>query len=195
MDKAMVSQIVQRIYRHWLPYDSAMSLSLKDKVRRYCNYWGDKWIGGAILRSPRFLFFMTRLWKVNVLILTTRGRRSGKTRTTILQFFPDGGNIVIVAANSGRSSNPDWFYNLKASPTTQVQIMNRTQQVHAEELSKDEAIAFWPRILRVAPPYQWYRKVTSRTIPLLRLTPVGQAGEQTMLRRTLANQERNFIII
>jgi hypothetical protein len=54
-------------------------------------------------------------------------------------------------------------------------------QVHAEELSTDEAIAFWPRILRVAPSYARYQKATSRTIPLVRLVPVGRAEEQTML--------------
>jgi deazaflavin-dependent oxidoreductase (nitroreductase family) len=62
--------------------------------------------------------------KVDVLILTTRGRRTGKTRTVLLQFFRNGANMVIVAANSGRSSHPGWFYNLKATPTVRVQMGN-----------------------------------------------------------------------
>jgi deazaflavin-dependent oxidoreductase (nitroreductase family) len=126
--------------------------------------------GGRIAR-PR---------KVDVLILTTRGRRTGKTRTVLLQFFRDGANLVIVAANSGRSSHPGWFYNLKATPTVRVQVMDRILQVRAEELSSDEAIAFWPRILRVAPSYERYQQATNRTIPLVRLVPVEQVGEPTM---------------
>ncbi len=85
-----------------------------------------------------------------------------------------------MAANSGRSSHPDWFYNLKATPTAQIQVMDRTSRVHAEELPTDEATVFWPYILRVAPTYARYQKATSRPIPLMRLVPLGQAGEQTM---------------
>ena len=166
-----------------------MSLSLKDKALLYLNYEGDKRLGGLAIWLYRLTDGrITGLWKVNVLILTTRGRRTGKTRTTLLQFFPDGENIVIVAAKSGRSSHPGWFYNLMANPRVQVQIMDRIMQVHAERLSNDEAIAFWPRVLLIAPAYERYQRATSRTIPLVRLTPVEQAGEQTTLRVVLANQ-------
>ena len=86
---------------------SPRSLSRKDKVALFLNYELDKRLGGLVvslyrLTGGRF----TRLLKVNVLILTTRGRRSGKTRTVLLQFFQDGANWVIVAANSGRPSTP-----------------------------------------------------------------------------------------
>lgn len=160
---------------------SPRSLTRKDKVALYLNYELDKRLGGLgvglyRLTGGRF----TRLLKVNVLILTTRGRRSGKTRTILLQFFQDGANRVIVAANSGRPSHPGWFYNLKATSTAQVQVMDRILQVRAEELSADETTAFWPRVLRVAPTYARYQKATSRTIPLVRLVPALQAGEQTM---------------
>ena len=158
---------------------STRSLSLKDKVALYLNYELDKRLGGLGVGLYRLTGGRIAR-KVDVLILTTRGRRSGKTRTVLLQFFRDGANLVIVAANSGRSSHPGWFYNLKATPTARVQVMDRTVQVHAEELSTDEAIAFWPRILRVAPTYARYQKATSRPIPLVRLVPVGRAGEQTM---------------
>jgi deazaflavin-dependent oxidoreductase (nitroreductase family) len=151
-----------------------MSLSLRDKALLYLNYEGDKRLAGLATWLYRLTDGrITGLWKSNVLILTTRGHRTGKTRTTLLQFFPDGASVVIVAANSGRSSHPGWFYNLMANPTVQVQIMDRIVQVHAGRLSNDEAIAFWSRVLRIAPAYERYRRATSRTIPLVRLTPVG----------------------
>lgn len=160
---------------------SPRSLSLKDKVVLSLNHELDKRLGGLgvglyRLTGGRF----TRLLKVNVLILTTRGRRSGKTRTVLLQFFPDGASRIIVAANSDRPSHPGRFYNLKATSTAQVQVMDRILQVRAEELSADETTAFWPRVLRVAPTYERYQQATSRPIPLVRLVPVGQAEEQIM---------------
>jgi F420H(2)-dependent quinone reductase len=158
---------------------STRSHSLKDKVVLYLNYELDKRLGSLGVGLYRLTGGRIAR-KVKVLILTTRGRRSGKMRTVLLQFFPDSANLVIVAANSGRSSHPGWFYNLKATPTARVQVMDRILQVHAEELSADEAIAFWPYILRVAPTYARYQKATRRSIPLMRLVPVGQAGEQTM---------------
>jgi deazaflavin-dependent oxidoreductase (nitroreductase family) len=160
---------------------STRSLSLKDEVALYLNHELDKRLGGLGVGLYRLTGGrIARLLKVNVLILTTRGRKTGKTRTVLLQFFPDGANMVLVAANSGRSSHPGWFYNLKATPTVRVQVMDRILQVRAEELSADETTAFWPRVLRVAPTYARYQKATSRTIPLVRLVPALQAGEQTM---------------
>jgi F420H(2)-dependent quinone reductase len=157
---------------------SKRGLSLKDRATLYLNYEGDKRLGGLGVGLYRLTGGrITR--KVNVLILTTCGRKTGKTRTVLLQFFPDGANMVLVAANSGRSSHPGWFYNLKATPTAQVQVMDRTLQIHAEELSADETADFWPRILRVAPSYARYQQATSRTIPLVRLVPALQAGKRT----------------
>ena len=160
---------------------SSGSLSLKDKVALSLNYELDKRIGGLGIGLYRLTGGrIAQLWKVNVLIFTTRGRKTGKTRTVLLQFFQDGANMVIVAANSGRASHPGWFYNLKATSTAQVQVMDCTFQVHAEELSSDEAIAFWPRILDVAPTYERYQRATNRTIPLVRLVPVGRVRGRAM---------------
>ncbi len=157
---------------------STGSLSLMDKVDLYLEHEGNKRIRGLGVGLYRLTGGrIARFTKAEVLILMTRGRRSGKARTVLLQFFRDGANLVIVAANSGRSSHPDWFYNLKATPTARVQVMDRILQVRAEELPADETTAFWPYILRVAPAYARYQKATSRTIPLVRLVPVGQAGE------------------
>jgi F420H(2)-dependent quinone reductase len=108
----------------------------------------------------------------DVLLLTTRARKSGREHTVLLQSFPDGENMIVVAANSGQASHPDWFYNLKAATTARVEIMERSLLVRAEELSEEEAVAFWPRILRHAPTYGRYRKATARAIPLVRLVPI-----------------------
>jgi F420H(2)-dependent quinone reductase len=173
---------------------STRSLSLKDKVVLSLSYELDKRLGGLGVGLYRLTGGrIARFYKANVLILTTHGRRSGKTRTVLLQFFQDGENLVIVTANSGRSSHPGWFYNLKATPTAKVQVMDRILQVRAEEMPADEAAAFWPRILRFAPSYARYQKATSRTIPLVRLVPIKQARELTLPGDEALLAERNYL--
>jgi deazaflavin-dependent oxidoreductase (nitroreductase family) len=128
-------------------------------------------IGVAVYRMTRGA--VARPWKVDVLLLTTHGRRSGRDRTVVLQFFPDGVDMILAAANDGGASHPGWYHNLKASPTAQVEVMDRRFAVQATELSTDEAAAFWPRLLRRAPSYERYLRATSRQIPLIRLAPEG----------------------
>jgi deazaflavin-dependent oxidoreductase (nitroreductase family) len=119
---------------------------------------------------------ITRPWKVDALLLTTRGRRSGRERTVVLQFFPDGEAMVVAAANDGGASDPGWYFNLKADPTARVEVMGRTIAVRAAELPADEAAAWWQRILHRDPNYERYARATSRTIPIVRLIPVPAAS-------------------
>jgi F420H(2)-dependent quinone reductase len=114
---------------------------------------------------------VVRLWHRQALVLTTRGRRSGLERTVPLQFFPDGDRMIVVAANSGLPARPGWYFNLTADPRARVEVAGRTLRVRAEELSADEAAAFWPRVLQTAPDYARYPRRTSRRIPLIRLIP------------------------
>jgi F420H(2)-dependent quinone reductase len=110
----------------------------------------------------------------DVLLLTTRGRKSGREHTVLLQAFRDGEDLILVAANAGGPNLPDWFRNLEATPTARVELMDRTLRVRAERLPDEEAAAFWPGILRRAPTYARYRKAAGRAIPLVRLVPVGR---------------------
>jgi F420H(2)-dependent quinone reductase len=159
------------------PASALPTLSRKERMARFLEHTLDKRLG----RFGIALYRLTggriaRLYGKDVLILTTRGRRSGQERTVLLQFFRDGPQMVVVAANSGLPSHPGWFYNLKATPTAQIQVMDRLLQVRAEELSPDEVAAFWLHILERSPDYARYLTRTSRTIPLVRLIPV-EPGE------------------
>jgi deazaflavin-dependent oxidoreductase (nitroreductase family) len=118
---------------------------------------------------------ITRPWKVDALLLTTHGRRSGRDRTVVLQFFPDGEAMVVVAANDGGASHPGWYHNLAANPTARVEVMGRVLAVHADELPADEADAFWARIVERAPGYERFRRATDRPFPVVRLVPATTA--------------------
>ena len=156
------------------------NLSRKDRVALFLEYEGNKRLRnlGTLLYRLTGGRFTPRNRDRDVILLTTRGRKSGREHTVLLQSFQEGSNMIIVAANSGRSSHPDWFYNLKATPTARVESGDRSLQVRAEELSEEEAAAFWPRILQIAPGNARYRKATSRAIPLVRLVPI-EPGEGT----------------
>jgi deazaflavin-dependent oxidoreductase (nitroreductase family) len=114
---------------------------------------------------------VARLWHRRVLLLTTHGRRTGRARTVPLQYFPDGEALVVVAANSGMPSPPAWYFNLMAEPRARVEVLGRTLPVRSQELSAQEAAAFWPRVLAAAPDYARYPQRTNRRLPLLRLVP------------------------
>ena len=126
-------------------------------------------VGVRLLRVTRGR--IVQPWHRQALILTTRGRKTGQERTVPLQFFPDGDDMIVVAANSGLASPPGWYFNLTANPRARVEVGGRTLEVHAEELSVEEAADFWPRVLQVAPDYARYPKRTSRPIALIRLVP------------------------
>jgi deazaflavin-dependent oxidoreductase (nitroreductase family) len=109
---------------------------------------------------------------VDVLLLTTRGRRTGRERTVLLQFFLDDGAMVVTAANDGGDAPPAWYLNLQSEPLAKIEVNGRTRSVRAEELSADEAAAWWPRIVQRDPNYARYARATTRPFPIVRLVPI-----------------------
>ena len=116
---------------------------------------------------------IAKLWRRRVLVMTTTGRRSGAPRTVPVQYFVDGSDLVVVAANSGLQRPPGWYFNLRATPEAVVEIGSRVVRVKAEELDDEEAEAFWPQVLEAAPDYQRFPERTGRTPHMFRLVPQG----------------------
>jgi deazaflavin-dependent oxidoreductase (nitroreductase family) len=116
---------------------------------------------------------IARPWHVDALLLTTVGRRSGRERTVVLQYFPDGDAMVVVAANDGGRTHPGWYHNLHARPEAAVEVMGRRSRVQADELDPDEAARWWQRILEHDPSYERYARATNRSFPVVRLVPVA----------------------
>jgi F420H(2)-dependent quinone reductase len=133
-------------------------------------------LGAWLLRRTRGR--AARLWRRRALVLTTIGRRTGLPRTVVVQYFPAGRDMIVVAANSGMPTHPAWYLNLTAHPEARVEVDGRTLAVRAEELTQDEAAAWWPRVLAAAPDYARYPTRTGRRLPLLRLVPRQDGAEQ-----------------
>jgi F420H(2)-dependent quinone reductase len=107
--------------------------------------------------------------KFKVLLLTTKGRRSGKLRTTPLGFFERANGYVIVASKGGSDHHPAWYLNLKSNPQVTIQVFERVIPVTAEILSGDMREQAWQQVITTAHQYAGYQKKTARQIPLILL--------------------------
>ena len=107
----------------------------------------------------------------NLLLLTTKGSKTGKLRTTPLGNFDHPDGFLIVASNAGSDSNPSWYYNLKKNPHVIVQVMDKVMNATAEELSGNARQAAWQIVISKAVSYADYEKHTDRIIPLILLHP------------------------
>jgi deazaflavin-dependent oxidoreductase (nitroreductase family) len=106
-----------------------------------------------------------------VLLLTTTGRRSGKSRTTPLTFFRDGADLFVIASNGGADRPPDWSLNLRQDPRAVVKIAGDELTVQARTASDEERERLWPGITATYSGYARYQEKTARRIPVLILTP------------------------
>jgi deazaflavin-dependent oxidoreductase (nitroreductase family) len=101
------------------------------------------------------------------------GVKTGAKRVSPVMYFPqEDGSMVIVASDQGAPANPAWYHNLKANPRTDVEAGAETFPVVVEEITGEQRNAVWAGILAMAPSLGQFQKMTSRTIPLLRLTRV-----------------------
>lgn len=154
---------------------TGQGISGRERIALAVHRGLDRWlspVGVWVMRRTRG--GVARRWRVDALLLTTRGRRSGKERTVVLQFFPDGDAMILAAANDGGASHPGWYHNLVATPEARVEVEGRTVTVRAEVLAGDEAEAGWARVLANDPSYERYaRAAGAREIPVVRLVPVA----------------------
>ncbi|HWL95862.1 MAG TPA: nitroreductase family deazaflavin-dependent oxidoreductase [Nocardioidaceae bacterium] len=106
-----------------------------------------------------------------VIILTTRGARSGKVRKTPLMRVEHDGRYAVVASKGGAPSHPVWFHNVAADPHVQLQDGARTWDMTAREVTGEEKAQWWERAVAAWPDYAEYQKKTDREIPLFVLEP------------------------
>ena len=109
-----------------------------------------------------------------VVIVTTRGNKSGKIRKMALMRVEHDGEYALVASMGGAPTNPVWYYNLKADPNG-VMLQDGPEPFEAEvrELDGDERAQWWERAVAAYPPYAEYQQKTSRKIPVLLATRRG----------------------
>jgi len=104
-----------------------------------------------------------------VLLLSTRGRKSGVQRTVPVVPFRDGGETYVIASMGGQPQHPAWYFNLEADANVEVQHGSDRYRARAEVLPLEERNIIWPKITAAMPNFGGYQKKTSRVIPVVRL--------------------------
>ena len=109
---------------------------------------------------------------VPVIILTTRGRKSGALRKAPLMRVTDGEKYAVVASLGGAPEHPVWYLNLLADPVVTLQDKAVKRKYRAHTASGEEREQWWARAAAVWPDYDKYQTRTDREIPIVILEPV-----------------------
>ncbi len=108
------------------------------------------------------------LWRgVPTLLLTTLGRRSGKSRRTALIYGQNGDRYLVVASKGGAEDHPLWYYNLMEHPEVEVQVGGDRFRARARPATSDEKPRLWKVMTAIWPAYDEYQTKTSQEIPVV----------------------------
>jgi deazaflavin-dependent oxidoreductase (nitroreductase family) len=118
---------------------------------------------------------MSKMMKFPVILLTTKGAKSGAERIVALGGFQEGVDAwLIVASKGGSKTHPAWLNNMIKHPEDiWLEVGKRKMKVHADALTGATREEAYGRIAAEAPNYGEYPKKTDRVIPVIRLTPVS----------------------
>ena len=161
---------VSRSKREWLTgavpvdgeYAPSPSPRSRDQVALYESSGGTR---GTTLRG------------YPVIVLTTRGNKSGAVRKTPLMRVEHDGTYAVVASQGGAPKHPVWYWNVAADPHVTLQDGPQVRDYVAREAQGEEKAEWWERAVAAYPDYAAYQKRTDREIPLFVLEPVdGDAG-------------------
>jgi deazaflavin-dependent oxidoreductase (nitroreductase family) len=104
-----------------------------------------------------------------LLLLTTKGARSGEERTTPMMFIPDGDRLLVIASNAGAPRHPDWYYNLLAYPEVTVEVTGDTYEATAEVPGGAERDRLFAEVCGKYPFFTEHQAKVSRAIPVVAL--------------------------
>jgi len=102
-----------------------------------------------------------------LLLLTTKGRKSGEWRRTCLIYSEVEGRYLIVASLGGAPKHPVWYLNLEANPRVHLQIGAELFPADARTATPEEKGPLWDEMVRVYPDYAEYQEKTDRDIPVV----------------------------
>jgi deazaflavin-dependent oxidoreductase (nitroreductase family) len=139
-------------------YDPSPWEPIAEQVRQYEATGGKE--GGTLEGVP-------------VVILTTKGRKSGKLRKSPLMRIEHDGTYAVVASMGGAPQHPVWYLNLVDNPDVTLQDGDQVLDLRARTADADEKRHWWPRLTAVWPPYSEYQSKTERDIPVVLLEAPG----------------------
>jgi deazaflavin-dependent oxidoreductase (nitroreductase family) len=113
---------------------------------------------------------------VPTLLLTTKGRKTGKLRRTALIYGRSGSSYVVVASKGGDEHHPAWYLNLTENPEVAVRVGPEDFVAVARTADASEKPELWQTMTQIWPAYEEYQSKTDRPIPLVVLDPVPPAA-------------------
>ena len=107
-----------------------------------------------------------------LLLLHTKGAKSGQERINPTAYVKDGDRFVVIASKGGAPTNPDWYYNILANPLVTVEMGTEKFQARASAAEEPERTRLYNKMVEMMPGFDDYRRKTTRVIPVIVLTPV-----------------------
>jgi len=108
----------------------------------------------------------------DLLLLHTKGAKTGADRVNPLAYVRDGERLIVIASKGGAPTNPDWYHNLVANPTISVEVGTEKFEALAEVTAEPERTRLYAKLVTVMPGFADYLKKTTRQIPVIVLKPV-----------------------
>jgi len=108
----------------------------------------------------------------DVLILTTKGAKTGEARENPLAYTRDGENLIVVGSKGGAPTHPSWYHNLVKHPDVTLEVEGETFKAHAHVPHGEEDERLYTQHADILPHFHEYRKKTSRQIPVIVLQRV-----------------------
>ncbi len=144
-----------------MPLDGEYEPSPQEWVRKQAEaYEGSGGTKGTTMRG------------MPVVLLSTKGARSGKVRKTPLMRVEHDGVYAIVASLGGAPKHPVWYFNVKANPVVELRDGPVVREMTAREVTSEEKKPWWERAVAAYPDYADYQRKTDREIPVFVLEPV-----------------------
>jgi deazaflavin-dependent oxidoreductase (nitroreductase family) len=110
---------------------------------------------------------------IPLLLVTTTGARSGRTRVNPVTYLPDGERLIVFGSMGGAPTNPDWYHNLVANPLVGVEVGEERFEAEAEVVTGEERDRLYARQVARNPQFAEYERRTTRRIPVVALTRRG----------------------
>ena len=111
-----------------------------------------------------------RLVNNDMLLLSTKGRVTGRTHTVPLLYLRDAEDLVVIASWGGRDQHPEWYLNLLENPVAYAQINGDRSRVRATTANGEQRQRLWPQVLAAYEGYREYQSRTDREIPVVILS-------------------------
>ena len=108
----------------------------------------------------------------DLLILTSKGAKTGATHENPLVYTRDANNYVVIASKGGAPNNPAWYHNLRAHPDVTVEILGKKFKAHATFPDGEEYERLYEQHATINPQFHEYRTKTTRKIPVIVLEKV-----------------------